>query len=178
MLRKLAMFVSATTVGMLAFVAVSGATDRSPEFPKGLAVADLPIAPISGSELADIANLIDADAKAAIGISPESYSKARRLAETAAGPLYVLPGTDGVCVVLLPAAACGPVSDGAQPVSVFVPAPGGSHLVGGGVHPPGTTARIVQADGAELSPTAIPGGFIVSEAQRVKAGQFLEIAAR
>lgn len=125
------MIVTAFLTFVVAAPALSG--DDTPRFRDNLPAREL--APISLSEneavrVNNILGLLGED----VGITPSSYDQVRVLAETAVGPLYLIPGANGACLFLVSRSACGDPGAMDAPVNAIVTLDsGGQTLVGGGV---------------------------------------------
>ena len=135
---------------------------------------------VSDSVRASIASLIGVDAAQQFGISSDSYTQIRQLATTSAGAIYVVPGTNGLCVALLPAVSCGrPGHNADASVAVFVPDPSGNFLVGGGVTAASAGHVSLHArNGATADATAVDGGFTLSASAGIKPGQRFEVVVQ
>jgi hypothetical protein len=147
---------TAALCGAVVIVGVTRAVPQRADLSPRLAVA--PAKPISTDVQVALQNLIGPEAAREFGISDQSYADARVLAQTAAGPLYVIPGMNGICVALiqshLPAAACGDLSARNPIIAVLVPDPSDTVLVGGGVTASARVQAIVRrADGSAVLPT-------------------------
>ncbi|HEX5468291.1 MAG TPA: hypothetical protein VFW80_04505 [Gaiellaceae bacterium] len=163
MWRKSVLVISVLAAGAVGFVATSHATGTSTDVPADLSAADLAPVAISKSDQVAIQDLIGPEGASDYGISDESFSNARQLADTSAGPLYVVPGSSGLCLVIpSSASACGNPSDAEPTVALFVPGPSGA-LVGGGVIPREVTSVSLTEGDATVGATIVDGGFTVSE---------------
>ncbi len=167
--------VSAAILAAAVFIGVSQATSApgsdSVDFPPNLPVSALPVVALSAEQQTQFNNLLTADTSAQFGITSDSYAHARLLTTTSAGPLYAIPGTNGQCLVLWPAASCGDIGLGEASVALYIPNPAGDYLVGGGILASSSaSASVVGNDGSRTGATPIPGGFTISESQAVVPG--------
>jgi hypothetical protein len=166
-LRKVVILLLTIAAGSAAFIGTSLATGpRPPDVPQSLPAAALPTVTLSSDSIASISVLLTGDAAAQYGITSDSFTRVRHLADTALGPLYVLPGSSGLCVVLLPALSCGdPTTE--HLVAVFVGDANGE-LVGGGVLAAGLQhVSISDGPGVRAIADPIPGGFAVTSQQHL-----------
>jgi hypothetical protein len=179
MRRKLLVLFSVLAVAVVTFVGVSRALAPAPALPHGYSVSELPAMSLPSATQLKIGGLISAHAATRFGITSDSYRQARRLALTSAGPLYVIPGTQGLCVALRAAVSCGQPSASEPTVSVFVTAPASKFMVGGGVTPDGTTQVLVKPQvGPALPVQIVKGGFVVSEQAKLRPHRQIAISAR
>lgn len=177
MFRKLITAASIAAVGAAAFVGVSWATSPSPskpDLPSWLPAAGLPTVTVPHSDQIAINNLISAYDVNRYGITTGSFSNARVLTQTELGPLYVIPGTRGVCLALQsPVIACTDRLSQRKPlvVALFVPN-SARQLVGGGlVATAGKSISIRGVAGhARVSTHPTLGGFTVSSKDNIIAG--------
>jgi hypothetical protein len=171
--RKLALIVSVFLLGLGAFVAVGHAVGRTIGFRDDSAARDLHPVGLLQSTQTGIESVIDPFTASQFGITSDSYTNARKLGDTSAGPVYALPGSTGACVVLLPAYSCGRLSTTSEPVvGVFVQNPAGKYLVGGGLVADSVNAVSVKTHGTSSSVAAnlVQGGFVVTEDQGIASG--------
>jgi hypothetical protein len=105
-----------------------------PRLRANLPVAQLPTISLEKATTVAINNLIGTQGVARFGITPESYTQVRRLADTAAGAFYLIPGSRGVCVVSPSATACGDPGAPSEPIIALVQTtPEGDTFVGAGI---------------------------------------------
>jgi hypothetical protein len=179
MRRKLLVLLSVLAVAVVTFVGVSRALAPAPALPHGYSVRDLPTVSLPSATQLKIGGLISSDAAARFGITSDSYRQARQLAVTTAGPLYVIPGTQGLCVAVRSAVSCGQPSAAEPVVAVLVTAPSSEFMVGGGVVPDGTSQVLVKSQtGSALPVQIVDGGFVVSERAKLMPHRQIEITAR
>jgi hypothetical protein len=119
----------------LAFAATSFAVGRDPEprLRANLPAAALPPIVLDQSDAVAINNIVGKIGSIA-GITPESYRQVRLLTTTAAGPLYLIPGSRGTCISLAYAAVCGDPGGPKSRLNAIVTLDSfGDRLIGGGV---------------------------------------------
>jgi hypothetical protein len=163
--------VAAATFG-LTWSAVSDRT-AAPELGRQLPARGLPPATLAVKTQTHIADLLGSNA-VTFGIDRRSLARVRILARTPAGPLYVVPGTKGQCVVLLPVLSCGAVRAGAPTVAVWIQ--DRRRLTGGGLLAAGHhSVYVVRADGSRLAARLVKGGFTFSEAARPSASGHIRV---
>lgn len=165
MLRKALLLIVVGAVGLTAFAATSlavGGPGR-PGLPTNLPAARLPVANLSEQASVEINNLIGAEQVRRWGITPDSYRSARRLPQTSAGAAYLIPGTDGACIVVgLLASGCGDPRAGRVMAVVASQSPS-DPFVGVGVTTDAVQEVVVGLTGAEGKVVAVHGGvFTVS----------------
>ena len=116
--------------------------------------------------------MVEPEAAARYGVTPASFSQTRVLAQTSAGTIYIVPGTKGTCVVLLPAASCGdPGTPGEPTIAIFVQDGATGNLVGGGITDVRTNGVTVnQSNGQPVDAVLVPGGFVVSSSLDIQPG--------
>jgi hypothetical protein len=135
MIRKTAIVVSVLCTTVFAYAATAFALETSPEprIRSNLPVAALPATALGRDEALRVNNLLG-ELGPATGVTHQSYEQARRLSETAVGPLYLIPGTRGVCMTLAEGAGCGdPGAADRRVYAVVTLDSSGERLVGGGV---------------------------------------------
>lgn len=182
MWRKLVITCSALLAAVGAFVGASRAVGLgNPDLPPGLPAGALPKANLSDSARLDLQNLLGSTAEA-YGISGGSYENVRVLAQTAAGPLYVVPGRAGLCLALvqstLPAASCGLPSRSDPVVAIFAPDGSAASLVGGGLTIAGVKGVSVKApNGRSARGRAVIGGFAITSADGFSASDHVDVEA-
>lgn len=173
MFRRAAVLSSAALAACLAFFGASWATASppSPDLPSSLPASKLAKVSLSEAEQIRFNNLIPADVAAQNGVTPESFTHIRILARTELGPLYVIPGTSGICLALSTAAACSDGSSAEEPVLValFIANDAGQ-LVGGGITGSERDAAVmVFKSGARVKARSAPGGFVITSSHNVRA---------
>lgn len=174
--RKSLLVLSTAAVALGAFIGTSYATAPDSEIDPGLPAHALPNVSVPAETRAAIQNLLTPEAVEQFGITTGSYSNIRKLADTEVGTVYVLPGTGGLCVALVPTLSCGNPSDGAGMVAVLVPVSSGEYVVGGGVLAAGITrVAFRREDGTTATATPVPGGFSISPEQRIKPGEMFDM---
>lgn len=183
MWRKLVITLSVVLTGVGAFVGASRAVRlENSDLPPGLPASVLPKAKLSDSTRLDLQNLLGSTAEA-YGISTGSYENVRVLAQTAAGPLYVVPGQNGFCLALvqstLPAASCGFPNRDNPVVAIFAPDSSASSLVGGGLTIAGIGGVSVKTPaGKSARGRGVTGGFAITPADGFSANDHVEVEAR
>jgi hypothetical protein len=135
-MMRTAVIISITlATGVLAFAATSWAVGQDPEprLRANLPAAALPAIALDESEAIKINNLLGELGPRA-GITLDSYERVRLLANTAVGPLYLIPGTRGACMSLADGAGCGdPGGRNSRANAVVTLDSSGERLVGGGI---------------------------------------------
>ena len=178
MLKRILVLAAAAATGIAAFIGTSLASTPGGDVSPTLPAAALPRATLTSDVLAAIETLIPSDIANRYGITSDSYGNTRNLADTAAGRLYVLPGSNGLCIVLLPAASCGdPVTE--HVVAVFLPNSAG-YWVGGGVLSAGVHQVSVSTKAGNASAPMVLGGFVLTPAQGLvaEAGEPVGVSLR
>lgn len=158
--------------GLMAFAATSYALgqETGPRVRPNLPIAQLPATALPEATATAINNLIGAELLARTGITADSYATVRRLADTGAGPLYFIPGSNGGCVVLADkAASCGDPGRSGQPLlSLAFRDSERRWFVGGGIaaeHVRSLTAEL--GDGRTVLLTPAAGVFVLTEAHKL-----------
>jgi hypothetical protein len=134
-MRKTLIIGTALATGVLAFTATSLAVgqDSEPRLRANLPAAELPAFALDESEAVRINNALG-HVRSRVGITPDSYKEVRLITTTAVGPMYLIPGTRGVCVSLGGGAGCGdPGGSGSRINALVTLDPSGGRLVGGGI---------------------------------------------
>jgi len=179
MRRKKWLVLSSTLVAIGGFIGASQAGSRAPDLSSNLPAKGLPTVALAHQTQVAINNLIDAETAARFGIIQDSFAKARRLAQTDAGPLYVLPGTHGACLVLLPSVACAPVGSSNPVVALFVPSPSSEYLVGGGLLTGRAGSVAVNRENGSVTPAhLVTGGFTISQADGIKPSERVSVSVQ
>jgi hypothetical protein len=135
MMRKTLIIGTALATGVLAFTATSLAVGQDPEprLRANLPAAALPAIALGESDAIKINNLLG-ELGSRAGITRGSYTQVRVLANTAAGPLYLIPGADGACLALGEGAGCGDPGAANTPLNAVATLdPSSERIVGGGV---------------------------------------------
>lgn len=135
MTRKLAVASLTLATALLAFAATSLAVgqDSEPGLRVDLPAAALPAFALDESEAVRINNGLG-HVRSRVGITPESYKQVRLITTTAVGPMYLIPGTRGVCMSLGGGGGCGdPGGSGSRITALVVLDSSGGRLVGGGI---------------------------------------------
>jgi hypothetical protein len=177
MLRKLFLGLSALVAAACAFGVTTYAlgSGQGPHLRSNLPARQLPATSLPASLQVSLNNSIGRDGVEHFGITADSYTQVRRIADTPAGVLYLIPGSNGACLVFDGAAAsCGDPGASAEPMlSLLIQAPSTDLLVGGGV----TSDAIhkVRHKGVSQSFGVVNGAFVVSEADGVKPSHGLEL---
>lgn len=166
---------SVVAVASTAFVTVSWAltsASPAPDLPSWLPAATLPVVEVPLADQLAINDQLSLPDARRYGIMPSSYARARVLARTELGPLYVIPGATGVCLALrLPAVACTDnlSSHGPAVVALLVPNDA-QRLIGGGLM--GRSADrvlLISATGSRIRAHPVPGGFTVNSSDGITA---------
>jgi hypothetical protein len=175
-LRKLVTAVSVAVVAGAAFVTASWAMSASstsrPDLPPWLTATALPTVAVPDAAQVAINNLISTDDASRYGITAESFSNARVLTQTDLGPLYVIPGTSGLCLaVSTPVVTCTDDLSRSGPAVIALLAPNSEGtLVGGGlVAAAGNRISVREGDGSLVATHPTVGGFAVTANDHVTA---------
>lgn len=135
-----------------------------PQLRSNLPARNLPVTPLPpdiAGETSSLATSAGMDAR--YGITPDSYAQARRVATTSLGPLYLIPGTNGACLVFASSMSCGDPGAANEPMLALVALnPATGDAVGGGVTSATITSVTVVSDrGRSLTVGAIDGVFAI-----------------
>jgi len=172
MLRpRLSVALSSVAISVAAFGGATWATasSGSADLPQSLPASQLARTPIPDSERVAINNLIPLDEASRYGIVPSSFDNARLLAATELGPLIILPGTNGACLILSSTSACTGKLDGRPTVLALLVPNAAGFMVGGGLTTvSGSVPDIVDEAGLRVQTTPTLGGFTVAGAQGVR----------
>lgn len=134
-MRRPLLIVLTLATGILAFAATSFAVGQDPEprLRANLPAAALPAFALDEREAIKINNLLGESGLRA-GVTRDSYKQVRVLANTAAGPLYLIPGADGACMALGEGAGCSDPGAANTPLTAVATLdPSSERIVGGGV---------------------------------------------
>jgi hypothetical protein len=169
-MRKLFLSLSLVATGVATFAIMSHASSRPPDLPGAWPAHALPTSSLPDSTRLVVQNLIGSQGAADYGITSDSYSSVRILAHTAAGAIYIVPGTNGACMVLLPVVGCGHPGSDTTNLSVFAPDPSRRYYVGGGIFDrAGRTATLHSGvDGRTGATQSVPGGFVLPVSAGIK----------
>jgi hypothetical protein len=179
MSRKLFLGLSALVAAASAFGVTTYAlgSGQGPHLRGNLPARQLPAISLPASLQVSLNNTIGRVGVDRYGITADSYTQVRRLAGTPAGVLYLIPGSNGACLVFGTAgASCGdPGASGESMLYLLFQAPSTDVVVGGGI----TTDAIrqVRQKGTSRSFDVVNGTFVVSEAAAVKPSHDLELIA-
>jgi hypothetical protein len=104
-------------------------------------------------------------AEARYGITPASYTEARKVARTTAGTLFLIPGSQGACLFLAYAVSCGDPGAPGEPMLALIikPVAGGDSLVGGGITSATASAVTLKAGSRSVRFDSAHGTFAVTE---------------
>jgi hypothetical protein len=178
MLQKLALLAVLVAAGSGAYVATSSATSKNVGLPPDVTANALAPVSVSADQQIAIQNAIGADTAAAFGISDASYGQVRQLSTTSVGPLYVVPGSAGECLVLADAVSCGSAGGGHDPaVAVFHSDASGNYVGGGVITNKIHEITLTDYSGASATASLTRGGFTI-DGLGVKAGPTLQINYR
>lgn len=122
---------------------------------------------MSDTEALEIANGIGAAGLDQFGITSESFKAARTLGRTSVGPLYLIPGRAGVCLVLSPAAACGYPGEKDRVLALVVADPVTRKAVGGGVVTDDVAAVRVSSETRAVAARVDAGVFWIQQADDI-----------
>jgi hypothetical protein len=135
MMRRALIIGLTLATGILAFAATSLAVDQDPEprLRANLPAAALPVVSLNEQEAVRINNALGT-VSSRVGITPDSYKEVRLVTTTAVGPMYLIPGTRGVCLYFDDGASCGdPGGSGGRINALATMDSSGDRIVGGGV---------------------------------------------
>jgi hypothetical protein len=176
MFKRIGMAIAMAVVGFGAFAGVSAAVGSDApgrSFSPDVSASTLPAATLDSSQLAAISVGLRAIGFK-YGIDPDAVSGIVLVANTEAGPVFAVPGSNGLCLVMItatgPAASCGnPPLDGGRTVSIFSGDLARGYDVGAGVYAKGANIAIHLKSGAVVRPEMVPGGFTLSRNEHVPA---------
>lgn len=184
MVRDVAL-VAAVAVGALAVGLVATAQNgQSPtDLPPGLSASELPKVPVPAADLVAIEGALH-QAGPEFGIDAASYKSARVLTTTSGGPLYVIPGSSGLCLVIPTGyVSCGPLgyrdlnATEAQAVALIARNPAGSAEGGGVVLSDAQGIDVGRESGTPLRLARVRGGFVLTPG-RVDAADVAGLVVR
>jgi hypothetical protein len=173
---------AAVVVAVAAFAATSWAlrSGDEPRLRAELGASRLPVTKLDSTEAIRLNNLVSDVNVSRFGITPSSYDQVRVLGRTAAGLLYLIPGSRGECLALSYAAACGdPGAPGQRVLAEVVRDPSRKRLVGGGIAI-GSVRTVTLATRKRVL-TRVPvvdGMFTISTRARVRPGEGMHFVAR
>lgn len=184
MARKVALAV-AVVVGVMSVGLVATAENgQTPAgLPSALSASDLPKVVVPEGDLAAVETALQRAAPE-FGVDADSYKSARVLTTTSAGPLYVIPGSSGLCLVVPTGyVSCGPLgyrdmeATETQAVVLIVRNPAGSAEGGGVVLRDAKGIDIMREGGTPLPLSKVRGGFVLAPG-RVDAAEVAGLAVR
>jgi len=150
------------------FIGASYATaPPNADLPPTLPASALPRVTLADDTKLQLSNSIDEHSAERFGITSDSFENVRLLGSLSAGSLYIVPGTRGHCVVLLPAASCGMLAPTDKVVAVFLPDQSGKYQVGGGITDSSSRQVSLENSGARTSADLVVGGFVLTDEKRV-----------
>jgi hypothetical protein len=135
MTRRVLIAGACLATGVLAFTATSFAVgqDPQPQLRANLPAAALPVVPLDEHEAVRISNALGT-VSSRVGITTDSYRQIRLVTATAAGPMYVIPGTSGLCLYLEDGGGCGDPGGSGEPINALATLDSsGDRIVGGGI---------------------------------------------
>ncbi len=176
MLRKLMYAFSVAAAAGAAFVGTSFAvnTTDNPDLPSWLPASKLPVSTVPETNRIAISNLLAGQAEQ-YGVNDKSFVHARVLAITSEGPLYAIPGANGICLALGSAVACSDDisnQDRAVVVALFTPTADHSLVGGGLVSSSGKSVAVAFDGGQRVSLRSDNGVFVASSGDRLSADHF------
>lgn len=135
----------------------------SPSLPQALPASQLPPVGLSNATAVEINDLIGPEAIDRFGITSDSFSQARDLADTSIGTFYLIPGSDGACVVVSSAVACGTPGVGNENVLALAQtSPNGDALIGAGIATATTShVDLEHADGTIVATLPVTHGVFL-----------------
>jgi hypothetical protein len=177
-MRRMFVFGIATLATTAATFAISShalGSGPPPNLRSNLPATQLPTTALAEEESIAVNDLIGPEAAAQFGITSDSYRQARLLSNTAAGQLYLIPGSSGACLAMPAAVSCGdPGADG-QPILALMKDSSGD-FVGGGIADDSTkNVTITSPNGPPASIDVDRGVFLVTSANRIKAQRGVEV---
>jgi hypothetical protein len=153
--------------------------DRGPDLRANLPARLLPTVTLAPGAEAALAESIGDEARAAVGIVHESFANVRLLAVTPAGPLYLIPGTSGACLVLQRSASCGDPGAPEQPLLALIYSPDPTQpTVGGGITVDTVQAVSVESAGLTKNLGLVQGVFVVHPDDQVSRASEVYFKAR
>lgn len=179
MFRNILFGVSAVIVAVAAFLGTLHLTKSlpHPDLPPSLPASDLQKVIVPRAKQIAINNLIAEEGVSRYGIVSESYNNARVLTKTELGPLYIIPGTNGMCLALLSVlrsgVSCSDDELSSEPVVVsLMLANHNNQLVGGGlVTSDAKKIELMSHDGSRIQTKRTKGGFVVTSVENVSTSR-------
>lgn len=171
--------VSIGTLVAAFLVTTAIASPQSPDIRSDLPVAQLQPVSVPRDQRLAINDLLAHEFGARIGITAESYDRAREITRTSVGPLYLIPGTSGACLYLAAAVSCGdPGSPDGPLLALLTLDPSGKRLVGGGVTANSVEQVTIKHPVAgRLSVAVASGAFVITEAHNLSPARGLVFTA-
>jgi hypothetical protein len=181
MFRKVVVALSGVAVAAVAFFGGSYAmaSGSKPDLPGWVPAAALDKVSLTAQERLAINNGIPTDVAEKFGVSSGSFDDARLLANTSAGPLYVIPGSGAACLALAGTVSCNDLKrQKGVLIDLYLRTSKGGYYVGGGLVGPGTTSiSIVHGDGRVAARHAVNGVFAVTEADALSEADAFQVQA-
>jgi hypothetical protein len=103
------------------------------------------------------------------GISANSFDNARILTTTENGPLYVIPGTSGICLALSSTVGCTDDFTGGPVVSAVLIPNASGYFVGGGLLNSDVSVDVLKDTGERIPTVKTKGGFLVTSSMNIVA---------
>jgi hypothetical protein len=143
----------------VASYALGPSSEGPPQLRRNLPAAALPTTPLHEATVVGLGNLLRAGGADRFGITPDSYAGARRLASTDVGTFYLVPGSDGACIVTSSAASCGDPGSPGDPILALAKATAaGDELVGVGIATAGTERAAIPS-GSRMASLPVSNGL-------------------
>lgn len=167
MAHKSLLFTAISLVAALSFAATSSALrDSAPGLRENLQAKSLPTVALSDADTITASNSIGAELATAFGIDKASFETARLVTVTSRGPLYLIPGTSGACLILDGGSSCGDPGRSNHPILALATSdPVTGTWVGGGITDDATTAVSVRDHkGRAVVVSSLRGTFAIDAA--------------
>lgn len=150
--------------------------DDAPGFSRTLPVAALAPVAVPGDVKVRLNNAIG-PFLSAMGITTDSYTQVRLLTGTGNDSIYVVPGSNGVCLVIQDSSACGRPGSADGPYIALFASDSDGNAFGGGISV-ATTDHITVTFGEESVRLPVrEGTFILSSAAALKMARPFETTA-
>jgi len=168
-------------VVIAAFVGTSriAAQPPNPDLPSSLPASSLPKVKLPRNDLIAINNLIPKDYAANAGVTLRSLANMRLLRETAAGPLYVIPGANGtVCLALVNSITCNDKPSDKRVLITAFTSDAKGNAIGGGLVAYTNTSVVIETDnGSRVNTQQTQGGFFITSSDHVSILHIKDIVA-
>lgn len=160
-----------TAAASWSIAASASSSAASPQFPPGFSAANLPATGVKSADSIAVDNLLGGMAGAGLGMSPESLTDARTIAETVKGALYFLPGANASCLAMTSAVSCLDAAVTSPLIALAVVDPATGYYVGGGVVASGVkSVTVSSSDGTTHTYSTGSGFFVIKPSDAMKPG--------